>query len=145
MPGLPPGSPARGAGRSEATPGGAGSGHSLHLQPRRNHRHRGGPADPRAIVEAFLEEAKVLGPRSIAPHLYRHEGSDAIHHLFRVAASLDSMVVGEPQILGQLKEAYAAAKSCGALCGWLEGVLTRAFGWPSGCARKPASGRWPYR
>ena len=37
------------------------------------------------------------------------------------------MVVGEPQILGQLKTAYAAAKDCGALCGWLDGLLTRAF------------------
>ena len=38
------------------------------------------------------------------------------------------MVVGEPQILGQVKEAYAAAKNCGALCGWLEGLYARAFG-----------------
>src|SRR5947199_10188381 len=38
------------------------------------------------------------------------------------------MVVGEPQILGQLKTAYAAAKDCGALCGWLEGLMSRAFG-----------------
>ena len=37
------------------------------------------------------------------------------------------MVVGEPQILGQLKAAYAAAKGCGAICGWLDGLLTRAF------------------
>ena len=51
------------------------------------------------------------------------KGRDAIHHLFRVAASLDSMVVGEPQILGQLKTAYAAAKDCGAVCGWLDGLL----------------------
>jgi glutamyl-tRNA reductase len=69
-----------------------------------------------------------VSPQTIAPHLYRHEGRDAIHHLFRVAASLDSMVVGEPQILGQLKAAYAAAKDCGALCGWLDGLMTRAFG-----------------
>jgi glutamyl-tRNA reductase len=48
--------------------------------------------------------------------------------LFRVAASLDSMVVGEPQILGQLKAAYASAKDCGSLCGWLDGLMTRAFG-----------------
>jgi glutamyl-tRNA reductase len=38
------------------------------------------------------------------------------------------MVVGEPQILGQLKTAYAAAKECGALCGWLDSLMTRAFG-----------------
>ena len=48
-------------------------------------------------------------------HLYRLESREAIQHLFRVAASLDSMVVGEPQILGQLKSAYAIAKTEGAV------------------------------
>src|SRR5271165_6458096 len=84
--------------------------------------------DPQAIVDSFLADQKSIGTPKIAPHLYRHEGRDAIHHLFRVAASLDSMVVGEPQILGQLKTAYASAKDCGALCGWLESLMTRAFG-----------------
>jgi glutamyl-tRNA reductase len=84
-------------------------------------------ADPQAIVQSFLADHKAVTPASIGPHLYRHEGRDAIHHLFRVAASLDSMVIGEPQILGQLKTAYAAAKDCGALCGWLEGLMSRAF------------------
>ena len=84
-------------------------------------------ADPRAIVDAFLADHKAVSPHTIGPHLYRYEGRDAIHHLFRVAASLDSMVVGEPQILGQLKAAYAAAKDSGAVCGWLEGLLARAF------------------
>jgi glutamyl-tRNA reductase len=84
-------------------------------------------ADPRAIVDSFLADHKAVSPHTIGPHLYRLEGRDAIHHLFRVAASLDSMVVGEPQILGQLKAAYAAAKDSGAVCGWLEGLLTRAF------------------
>ncbi len=83
--------------------------------------------DPEAIVDSFLEEHKHVQPDAIAPHVYRHEGREAIHHLFRVAASLDSMVVGEPQILGQLKTAYAAAKDCGAVCGWLDGLMTRAF------------------
>ena len=84
-------------------------------------------ADPRAIVDSFLADHKAVSPHTIGPHLYRLEGRDAIHHLFRVAASLDSMVVGEPQILGQLKAAYAAAKDSGAVCGWLEGLLPRAF------------------
>jgi glutamyl-tRNA reductase len=83
--------------------------------------------DPRAIVDSFLADQKAVSSDSIGPHLYRHEGRAAIHHLFRVAASLDSMVVGEPQILGQLKAAYAAAKDCGSLCGWLDGLLSRAF------------------
>jgi glutamyl-tRNA reductase len=83
--------------------------------------------DSQSVVDGFLADYKAVDPARIATHIYRYEGRDAIHHLFRVAASLDSMVVGEPQILGQLKSAYAAAKSCGALCGWLEALLTRSF------------------
>jgi glutamyl-tRNA reductase len=83
--------------------------------------------DPQIIVDRFLADHKQIAADSIAPHLYRLEGRDAIHHMFRVASSLDSMVVGEPQILGQLKNAYAAAKDAGSVCGWLEGLMTRAF------------------
>jgi glutamyl-tRNA reductase len=83
--------------------------------------------DPADIVNAFLAQHKAEGAAAVAPPLYRHEGRQAIHHLFRVAASLDSMVIGEPQILGQLKAAYAAAKSSGAVRGALDGLLTRAF------------------
>jgi len=83
--------------------------------------------DPQALVDEFLRESRLVAPESIEPYLYRHEGQDAIHHLFRVASSLDSMVVGEPQILGQLKTAYNVAKNQGALCGWLDGLLARAF------------------
>jgi glutamyl-tRNA reductase len=84
-------------------------------------------ADPQLIIDTFLSDHKSVSTSSIGPHLYRHEGQDAIHHMFRVAASLDSMVVGEPQILGQLKNAYAVAKEAGAVCGWLEGLMTRSF------------------
>ena len=50
-----------------------------------------------------------------------------MRHLFRVAASLDSMVVGEPQILGQVKEAFAAARAAGTVAGQLEHLLQSAF------------------
>lgn len=85
-------------------------------------------SDPQAITDSFLADRKGVDPEAFGPHLYRREGREAIHHLFRVAASLDSMVVGEPQILGQLKTAYTHAKDCGALCGWLDNLLSRAFG-----------------
>jgi glutamyl-tRNA reductase len=55
-------------------------------------------------------------------YLYEHTGSDAMRHVLRVASSLDSMVVGEPQILGQTKEAYRAAVECRA-CGPILGRL----------------------
>ena len=85
------------------------------------------PVDPQALVDEFLRESRMVAPASIEPYLYRHEGQNAIHHLFRVASSLDSMVVGEPQILGQLKTAFGIAKTEGVLCGWLEGLLERSF------------------
>src|SRR5205085_11805372 len=84
-------------------------------------------SDPAAIVNSSLADHKAMSPAAIEPYLYCREGRDAIHHLFRVAASLDSMVVGEPQILGQLKSAYAAAKGAGTVGGWLDGLLCRAF------------------
>ncbi len=55
------------------------------------------------------------------------EDRDAVRHLFRVAASLDSMVVGEPQILGQVKEAFAVARAAGTVAGQLEHLLQSAF------------------
>lgn len=84
--------------------------------------------EPQALVDGFLASQKGIDARKLGSQLYRYEGRDAIHHLFRVASSLDSMVIGEPQILGQLKTAYGAAKDCGALTGWLDSVVSRAFG-----------------
>jgi glutamyl-tRNA reductase len=85
-----------------------------------------GPASGVA-VDQFLADTRKVARDWVTPYLYRYEDSEAILHLFRVAASLDSMVVGEPQILGQLKTAYALAKEHGAVSGFMETLLTRAF------------------
>jgi len=84
-------------------------------------------ADAGSAVETFLAEARRVERTWVSPYLYRFDGPDAIRHLFRVASSLDSMIVGEPQILGQLKSAYALAKERGAISGYLDLVMTRAF------------------
>ncbi len=84
-------------------------------------------ADSDSAVEGFLAESRQVERSWVSPYLYKLGGSDAIRHLFRVASSLDSMVVGEPQILGQLKTAYALAKEHGAISGYLDLVMTRAF------------------
>jgi glutamyl-tRNA reductase len=78
-------------------------------------------------VDEFLADTRQVARDFVTPHLYRFEDGDAIRHLFRVAASLDSMVVGEPQILGQLKVAYTLAKQHGAVNGFLDVLVTRAF------------------
>ncbi|HWZ46547.1 MAG TPA: glutamyl-tRNA reductase [Candidatus Saccharimonadales bacterium] len=60
-------------------------------------------------------------------HIYEFEHQEAVRHVFRVASSLDSMVVGEPQILGQVKEAYAVARGLGAVHSRLDALVSRAF------------------
>jgi glutamyl-tRNA reductase len=75
----------------------------------------------------FLHEYFAIPAEAVAPHLYEFRDSEAVRHLFRVVSSLDSMVVGEPQILGQVKEAYNVARQTGAVAGTLEPLLQRAF------------------
>ncbi|HEX6837551.1 MAG TPA: glutamyl-tRNA reductase, partial [Polyangia bacterium] len=66
-------------------------------------------------------------PASLRAHVYAHDGQNALRHLFRVASSLDSMVVGESQILGQVKQAYSAALDAGTLGPVLQRAVPRAF------------------
>lgn len=83
--------------------------------------------DPVSLVAVFFEHSRGIQREWAKPYLYHHEDREAVRHLFRVAASLDSMVLGEPQILGQLKVAYSTAKVHGVLGGFLDVLLTRAF------------------
>ena len=84
-------------------------------------------ADAPATIAAFLAHDRGLTGAEIEPHLYVMRGRDAVRHLFRVAASLDSMVVGEPQILGQMKEHYAEAARAGTSGTVLHRAFHRAF------------------
>lgn len=68
----------------------------------------GNPNTPEHVLEHWAC-ARGHKAEALAPYIYKHQGLEAIRHLFTVASSLDSMVLGEPQILGQLKEAYRKA------------------------------------
>jgi glutamyl-tRNA reductase len=83
----------------------------------------------RAVEETkeFIAEFNQIPLEQFEDALYVHEGNEAVRHVFRVAASLDSMLVGEPQILGQIKEAYRTAideKTSGVI---LNRLLHRTF------------------
>jgi glutamyl-tRNA reductase len=80
-----------------------------------------------ADLRGFLREHFQVKADELDPHLYEYRERDAVRHVFRVASSLDSMVVGEAQILGQVKEAYATARAVGAVRAQLEQLFTRAF------------------
>jgi glutamyl-tRNA reductase len=84
-------------------------------------------ANGSADLRGFLHDHFQLDPHELDPHLYEFRGKDAVRHLFRVASSLDSMVLGEAQILGQVKEAYATARAIGAVHGQLDQLFNRAF------------------
>ncbi len=90
----------------------------------------GSGATPEQLAHAVRKvfEARVGVNAKIDPgHLYEREGEEAVRHIFRVAASLDSMVLGEPQILGQVKDAFDAATEHQALGHFLGRCVHRAF------------------
>ena len=80
-----------------------------------------------ADLRGFLHEHFRIKAEDLDSHLYEFREKDAVRHVFRVASSLDSMVVGEAQILGQVKEAYATARAVGSVRAQLDQLFTRAF------------------
>jgi glutamyl-tRNA reductase len=87
-------------------------------------------AAPSALVQpaiAWLADAGGVQAGALREHAYVMQGSDAARHAFRVAAGLDSMVLGEPQILGQMKQAVREAENAGALGTTLHQLFQRSF------------------
>lgn len=86
--------------------------------------------DGAALVEWLATHPGDAGagtPHALHDYVYRHSGADAARHLFRVATGLDSLVLGEPQILGQVKQAWAAARAAGTLGNRLDRLFQHAF------------------
>ena len=84
--------------------------------------------DPSAVLLEFLE--RLAGPegQDVSPeHLFYYVGDDCIRHLFRVSASIDSLIVGEGQILSQVKKAYSISKDCGTTSTVLNTLFHRAI------------------
>src|SRR4029078_2266450 len=85
--------------------------------------HGGEPAP----VARWLEQAHALPAASLAPYVYTLHDDRAVSHAFRVASGLDSMVLGEPQILGQMKQAVRQAEAAGSLGLVLNRLFQRTF------------------
>src|SRR3954468_16506859 len=80
----------------------------------------------RAVTGELARHA-AIGEVELDPHLYTRTDGEAVHHLFRVASSLDSLVIGEPQILGQVKTTHDAARRVGTAGPLLNACFQYAF------------------
>ncbi|HEX2279322.1 MAG TPA: glutamyl-tRNA reductase [Candidatus Tectomicrobia bacterium] len=78
-------------------------------------------------LQQFLSDYHGLAADALTPHLYSYHGEAALRHLFRVASSLDSLVLGEPQIAAQVKEAFAIARRASATSAVFNQLFERAF------------------
>jgi len=84
-------------------------------------------AGAESIPQAWLSRHHRLTPGKLDEFLYRHDEREAVRHMFRVATGLDSMVLGEPQILGQVKDAYQQAREAQSLRAPLDRLLQHTF------------------
>lgn len=78
-------------------------------------------------LRGWMQQYFAIDAAALDQHTYELREQEVVRHLFRVASSLDSMVVGEPQILGQVKEAYATARAVGTVRAHLDQLVTRSF------------------
>ncbi len=84
------------------------------------------PEGGEAVID-WLRHSHRLRREDLVPYLYQHPGSDAVRHMLRVASGLDSLVLGEPQILGQFKDAYTRANAAGTLGRTLNRLFQHTF------------------
>jgi glutamyl-tRNA reductase len=84
-------------------------------------------AEQEAPVRAWLEQEAARSGLAIGPHLYAHRDVEAVRHAFRVASGLDSMVLGEPQILGQVKQSVRTAENAGTIGTQLSRLFQATF------------------
>ena len=89
--------------------------------------HDDHPRALQSILALFADHAGVAAAE-LDGQIYAHSGDAAVRHIFRVAASLDSQVVGEPQVLGQVKESHRLARDAGMSGSELEAILQSAYG-----------------
>ena len=109
------------------------------------HANGAGTAEGTEAIKQFLAAERNFPAGELDRYCYRMSDRDAVLHFFRVAASLDSLVLGEAQILGQVKDAYQAALKAGSIGTVLDPLLRRALGvakkvrTQTGIARHPLS------
>jgi len=96
--------------------------------------------DAEPIMQQFLADHHQCDLGPYQRFFYRYRQQEVVRHLFRVASSLDSMILGEPQILGQLKRAYALAYEAGGLNGSLNEIVNQALGVARRVRRETALG-----
>lgn len=80
-----------------------------------------------AAIEDWLVQHTQVNAEALAQSCYRYEGEGALRHMMKVAGGLDSLVLGEPQILGQMKSAFAVARDAGTIGSELHGVFQQVF------------------
>ncbi len=83
--------------------------------------------DSGEVISDWLSEFHGIHDGKLSPYIYQHNDQDVARHLFRVASGLDSMVLGEPQILGQLKESYDQARGGNAVNSILDRLFQHSF------------------
>lgn len=101
-----------------------------------------GDSEPDSVIH-WLQGYHGLPDEQLRPHLYSHPNARAVQHVMRVASGLDSMVIGEPQVLGQLKTAYDTALQAGSIGNLLNRLFQNSFAVAKEVRSRTAVGNHP--